>query len=52
MNASQVLNTVIDSYSEIDWNKLSPECSINKEDEVENLLDLLSNAEVGFSLFY
>ena len=52
MNASQVLDTVVDSYSEIGWNKSSPECSINEEDEVENLPDPLSNAEVGFSLFY
>ena len=52
MNASQVLNAVVDSDSEIDWNESSPECSINEEDEVGNLLDPLSNAEVGFSLFY
>ena len=52
MDASQVLNAVVDSDSEIDWNESSPECSSDEEDEVENLLDPLSAAEVGFTLFY
>ena len=35
MDASQVLNVVVDSDSEIDWNESSPECSIYEEDEVK-----------------
>ena len=50
MDASQVLNAVVDSDSEIDWNELPPECSSDEEDEVENLLDPLSATEVGFTV--
>ena len=52
MDASQALNAVVDSDSEIEWNESSPECSSDEEDEVDNLPDPLSNAEVGFPLFY
>ena len=52
MDASQVLNAVVDSDSEIDWNESSPECSSDEEDEVDNLQDPLSDAEVGFPLFH
>ena len=52
MNVSQVLNTVVYSDSENDWNKSSPECSINEEDEVENLPDPLSNAKDTVLLAY
>ena len=52
MNASQVLNTVVDPCSEIYWNESSPECSINEEDEVKNLPDPLSNRFLTVLLAY
>ena len=52
MDASQVLNAVVDSDSEIDWNESSPECSSDEEDEVDNLPDPLGDCEVGLPLFH
>ena len=50
MDASEVLNAVIESDDDFDWNKSSPEGSDDEEDETPNLLDPLSNAEVNSSV--
>ena len=50
MDASEVLNAVIESDDDFDWNESSVEGSDDEEDETPNLLDPLSNAEVNSSV--
>ena len=50
MDASEVLNAVIESDDDFDWNESSPEGSDDEEDETPNLLNPLSNAEVNSSV--
>ena len=42
----KVLNAIIDSDDDFDRNKFSTENSKDEEDEIPNLLEPLSNAEV------
>ena len=46
MDAKEVLNAIIDSDDDLDWNRSSAESSEDEEGETLNLLDPLSNAEV------
>ena len=46
MDAKEVLNSVIHSDDDLDWNESSVESSEDEEGETLNLLDPLSNAEV------
>ena len=48
MDASEVLNAIIESDDDLDWNESSAEGSDDEEDETLNFLDPLSNAEVKF----
>lgn len=51
MDTLEVLKAIVDSDDEIDWNESSPECSDDEEDEIVNLPDPLSDAEVGPPVF-
>ena len=46
MDANKVLNAIIDSDDDLDWNEFSAESSEDEEDEILNLLDPLRNTEV------
>ena len=46
MDMNEVLNAIIDSGDDFDWNEFSAESSEGEEDKTLNLLDLLSNIEV------
>lgn len=46
MDMNEVLNAIIDSGDDFDWNVSSAESSEDEEDKTLNLLDLLSNIEV------
>ena len=46
MDAKEILNAVIDSDDDLDWNESSVESSEDEEGETLNLLDPLSNTEV------
>ena len=51
MDAKEVLNAIIDSDDDLDWNESSAESSEDEEGETLNLLDPLSNAEVRLQRF-
>ena len=51
MDASEVLNAIIDSDDGFDWNESSEESSEDEEDETPDLPDPISNAEVKVQYF-
>ena len=46
MDANEILNAIINSDDELDWNEFSAESYWDEEDETSNLLDPLSDAAV------
>ena len=46
MDANEILNAIIDSDDNFDWNEYSMESFEDEECKTPNLLDPLSNAEV------